>query len=282
MHKLSDSTGVVNEADDILVDGNDVYVAGQVTENRKVYVAYWKNGLKTIMGEGWLTPTGNHLSVYNGNVYIAGFINSTGAYAPVYWKNTTMVSLSGLPRQYAKANSIVVNQNGVYVAGTLNSQNGTSTAVFWKDNVATLLAPDAKSSYASNIMVQGDEVYITGVWEKPLSSVDVYWKNGISNQIQSLNSFTNIVGISISGNDVYLAGFDVINSVTRATIWKNGTEIFNSPTAGGHETDIAVDGSNIYFLDSALGAGYWENGIIKKIQGPAKSSPRRIFVVHHN
>lgn len=113
--------------------------------------------------------------------------------------------------------------------------------------------------------------------------MDVYWKNGNANPIPALNSSAALYGIAVSGTDVYLAGSDVIKyGDTRSVYWKNGVEVFYSPYSGGYVSDIGVDGSNVYFLDQSAGAAYFENGIERKMQGPTKSYPHKIFVVHHD
>jgi hypothetical protein len=173
----------------------------------------------------------------------------------------------------------------VYVTGTVTSLTGKPEATYWKDNVPTTLAGDALSSSAINILVQGNDIYIPGAIQTADGISFGYWKNGTMNKLTS--SFNGIVaGISdiiVSGNDIYVGGLDNINGAKHVAYWKNSVEIFKSTySSQTTQSNMAVDGSNVYLTETSTGATYWENGIEKKLQGPPDAFVSSIFIAHHN
>ena len=284
MHQLSDKTQSVAMANAIVVVGDDVYVAGQIGGN----VVYWKNGIRTTVGKGYLNSSASVLSVYNGDVYIAGFTSTNFGTqsSAVYWKNTTPVYLTDPTTGYSTANAIVVNENGVYVVGATNKTSDIMNAIYWKDNVPYKLSENMLISDAKSIYVQGNDVYITGYVEtSDYSFSAVYWKNGNINKVTT-SGIGQINNLIVSGGDIYLGGYDTTNGYRGVAYWKNGVEIFHSPYYGPINTvNVAVEGSNTYIVDPAYNiyqGGYWENGVFKNLNSSILTTTTSIFVVHHN
>jgi hypothetical protein len=73
-------------ADAIFVDGNDVYVAGNLADSiGNNHAVYWKNGVVTRLSNN--RSGGYAITVVNGDIYVAGveYIDNIGY--PTYWKN---------------------------------------------------------------------------------------------------------------------------------------------------------------------------------------------------
>jgi hypothetical protein len=145
---LSDSTHPENIIG-IYVSGNDVYLAGaEWSPSGNSKMAYWKNGVKTLMNEQNSNASG--ITVSGGDVYISGYtVDYTNAKIyPMYWKNGVAVSLSGdsSPRVYTSA--IAVSGNDVYVAGyeTNPASPDREIARYWKNGIAVNLSDTTVSS----------------------------------------------------------------------------------------------------------------------------------------
>lgn len=284
IHKLTDSSTYLNTADNIVIDGNDVYVGGQSTEGHKIYICYWKNGVKTNVAEGDVLTNYNSIAVYGGDVYMVGTQNN-GTVA--YWKNGKISNLDGKVGPLSQTRAIAVNKSGVYVAGSLSTDvDGVTNATYWKETSAIKLPSTAALSNATNVILNNNDVYITGFIINAAADTAqaVYWKNGILNKVTS--SFGGkpavLYGLTLSGNDIYFGGYEYINGVPHIAYWKNGIEVFKSPyTTQYAKFSISVDGSNVYMVEDALGTGYWENGVEKKIASPTGSSFSTILAVRH-
>ncbi len=79
-------------ANAIAVDGNDIYVAGNMTNSEQITTAViWKNGVATKLTDGTSNAEAIAIAISGGNVYVSGYMNNLQA---VYWKNGTVNPLA--------------------------------------------------------------------------------------------------------------------------------------------------------------------------------------------
>lgn len=223
---------------DMVVVGDDVYVAGNVSEDpywSNTQARYWKNGQEVKLqspnrtGRAWVQS----ISVIDNDVYVIGREES---YIPIYWKNGKLMDSFQLDRV-----SVIKSINGnIYAVGSQNKK-----AAYWKNGKITILTTE--ESLASGIAVSGNDVYIIGV----IGSYDykalypgygnggkgVYWKNG---QIMSLNGADTPypTSVSVDGDDSYIVGVD--QTQLRSILWINGEPAQTKSSEGFFESPIAV------------------------------------------
>ncbi len=129
--RLGDST-ISTMANAIAVDGNDIYVAGNMTNSEQITTAViWKNGVATKLTDGSSNADARAITISGGNVYVAGFMNNLQA---VYWENGAVNNI----QTSSVANAIAVNGGNVYTAGwAYDSTISNNEAVLWKNGAAT-------------------------------------------------------------------------------------------------------------------------------------------------
>lgn len=219
MHKngevfsLTDNPISISYAQSIIVNGNDVYVAGSNNWTATV----WKNGIKVYF-EGEKAEVSD-MEVVGNDVYVSGsivkeFSNPTEIRTvPVLWKNGIAVSLLNNDH-YGEATSVFVSGADVYVSG-----NDNNIATIWKNGIPIKLSDDLQGSLVNDVVVVGNDIYAIG----SANNVAKLWKNGVDTN--SFDDYTSRVlkKIVVVGQDLYIGGQE--NSISHpaiAKIWKNG------------------------------------------------------------
>lgn len=179
---------------DMIVNGNDVYIAGfiQTTTSRKA--CYWKNG--TIAYFDTTTVFNNseahRIAVSGNDVYASGFNDNKAS----IWKNTTRTQLNSLN---GFSYGIFLNGTDVYAASTFN--NGTANqAAYWKNGTQVTLSNSSWIfSYVYGIGVVGTDVYVIGSAKETNASMSkaVYWKNGVENVLATNSNFAEAYRIVV-------------------------------------------------------------------------------------
>jgi hypothetical protein len=125
-----------SDATAMAISGDDVYVAGYMTDNyhgAPVPVAtVWKNGISTPIG---LADTNHITSIFvDGNdVYVGGSqLQSDATTYACYWKNGVVHLLT--QERFSQANAIFVHDGNVYTAGFI-----AEGACYWKNTTVTYL-----------------------------------------------------------------------------------------------------------------------------------------------
>ncbi len=258
---------------------DDVYIAGNFTDDGKAYPAYWKNGEKKPLGtsEGQVEA----IAVNGANVYAVGYVSSKSGQI-ILWKNgnAIKVTLDAEPSAYAYA--IAVSGTDVYVAGRqLETSTQKYFPKYWKidtsTNPATVMStplgkgpPNNTESRANAIAVSANQVYISGYAYNGSNYIVVLWKGDgtyIPLTLGQYNAFS--YGIAISGSDVYIGGSEAgtakyweYNGLSAATSHDIGTA---GKSQAGEINCIAVNDSKVYMAwydySGTLGkAMHWNNG----------------------
>jgi hypothetical protein len=218
LYSLGDAQSIGNG---ITVSGNDIYVAGGVTETQTLRRSVvWKNA--DVSGYTILTTASSGIEAKNvaisgADVYVCGQdINANGVFARI-WKNGIAMTINNA--QYCYINDIAINGTDVYAIGDTFS----GTIRVWKNGISTdITSPN--SLYCTAIVVSNNDVYIAGREVAGGIGTAKYWKNGVPVTIGDgiRNSMAN--GIAVKGNDVYACGAEegAGSTVNYATVWKNG------------------------------------------------------------
>ncbi len=260
----------------------DIYVAGQTYDaTADEYLAcYWKNGIKTVLGEEESDTAA--IAVIGADVYVAGdeYDATADKYFACYWKNGEKTVLGVTD---SDAYAIAVIGADVYVAGyEYDATADDNFACYWKNGDKTVLGVADSEAYA--FTVNGADVYVAG-YEYDATADDYlacYWKNGEKTVLGSADSKAN--AIAVIGADVYVAGNELNSSyVYEACYWKNGNQtVLGSNKSSGNA--LAVIGENVYVAgyernsSSVNEACYWKDGI-KTVLGSTTSYAKAIAVI---
>lgn len=108
--------GKATNPERILMDGNDIYVAGITTVDSQMNATIWKNGevLHTYASEGGISRIMT-MFTYNGDIYAGGFYrNKAAGNVAVIWKNDKVLyTLSDLDSKDkgSSVNAMVIKNN---------------------------------------------------------------------------------------------------------------------------------------------------------------------------
>lgn len=130
-YKLATPANGSSYARAMAVQGNDVYVAGQIGSNG----AYWKNGIGNILSAD--NASVYAIAVKGNDVYLAGVkkqtINPTTGTTATYWKNgiaNQIGNIGGTGNDISLATAIHLNGDDVYITGGFN----VSPPSYFKNN----------------------------------------------------------------------------------------------------------------------------------------------------
>jgi hypothetical protein len=270
--KLTDSSSN-SEADNILVNGQDIYISGITTSpgNVNPVATYWKNGVATKVVTGLPSIFQSAMTLNDTDVYLAGSTVASNSYQKAnYWKNGVATLLPDNSNG-SVADAITINGNDVYVSGYTAAPYYYPAATYWKNGVPTKLTDSSLWAEATAITVNGPDVYLAG-YVKPVyysvgggigNPVATYWKNGIAKKLGDTTTYSEAFSIMLNGADIYIAGITLSKGVSAPVYWKNGLTTTLSTTnlttfATNPSTAIVVSGSDIYV--TAGYSGYWKDG----------------------
>ncbi|MGV3527271.1 MAG: PKD domain-containing protein [Flavisolibacter sp.] len=183
------------EATDIVVSGNDVYVAGHENGVAK----YWKNGIPVSLTNGSRQAYSHSIAVVGGDVYVAGSESNGSVHLAKYWKNGQAVTLTTGSTVYSSAASIAISLDDVFIAGWEGDFVGRAggngaVAKYWRNGQALALTNGSTYGYSSSVAVLGSDVYIGGTeWIEVGKPVAKYWINGQQVKLSDLAQVTSIV-----------------------------------------------------------------------------------------
>ncbi len=179
---LSDSTGSANQ---VIVSGNDVYVAGQTDVSGNdlpsgpfgLFV-YWKNGVQNNIGsEVLFGPTGpGSVAILGEDVYYAN---------TEPWENGKQITLQ--EQGWAgRILSTFTSNNDIYFAGT----DSLSNVAYWKNGVLNAISQTTQGVFC--IYVSGDDVYLGG--DDSLGEA-ILWKNAVADYLKSSISGASVTSV---------------------------------------------------------------------------------------
>ncbi|MEC5158649.1 fibronectin type III domain-containing protein [Chryseobacterium sp. MP_3.2] len=213
-----------SSAEDIAVNGNDIYAVGSVSESApyRYYKCYWKNGVKTTLpnsgNTSYTDPAPSTIKVENNDVYIASSIWNN-FYKPVYWKNGIMTQLSYSSNISAATVRCMDVENGdVYIGASGSKIGNVRVGFYWKNNVINELI-DCEGIYCIDVI--GDDIYVGG---NTSSGKVAYWKNGIKTEMPFGRYMT---GLKVIDNDVYALIGKSSEYDSSQKVYKNGIELLN-------------------------------------------------------
>jgi len=135
-------------------------------------------------------------------------------------------------------------------------------AKIWKDGAGYNMTDGSYDAVANAVWANGVDVYAVG-FERNADSIQVatLWKDGKSIRLGDGKNNSVANGIYVYGSDVYVAGNIVTNTVSAATLWKNGTAA--SLDNGGVANSVYVYGNDVYVCgsDPAGAARIWKDGV---------------------
>jgi predicted RecA/RadA family phage recombinase len=182
---LSPDSGT-NYANDLVINGNDVYIVGDLHSNyfQTQIATIWKNGVAMNLTDGSRFAVANGICVSGSDVYACGGeLDESGSYIKAeYWKNGTRFILSD-SSCVSVANGITVSGTDVYVggnrtAGKIISTNGYDTAVLWKNAIPTSISNASIGAYIYNLASFQSDIYFS-YWKSPGNgnNTATYYKN---------------------------------------------------------------------------------------------------------
>lgn len=162
----------------IAVNGNDVYVAGNITAAGNFNtLTLWKNGTANSIATNCVSAYGSyiwgciHIGILNNDVYITGAVenNADTQLIATLWKNGTPQALTD-GSVSAALNDIVISDNKIYLAGYYDSM-----ATYWTGTSQTNISPLNEQYTGTAIAVYGGYVYTAGYSGYSTTNA-VYWK----------------------------------------------------------------------------------------------------------
>ena len=167
----------------IVVENNDVYVAGDEYNGANYIAKYWKNGKPVSLTDGSKEAHAYSIAVSGNDIYVAGseMSGTNGNMVADYWKNGSVFHLTD-GSNYARSNAITVSGTDVYAAGAEFKDGNFFVAKYWMNGEAVAITDSSNYSMANSIVVHDHDIYLAGkelqgafMQGKPVA---LYWKNG--------------------------------------------------------------------------------------------------------
>ncbi|MBW8245275.1 hypothetical protein K1F50_20935, partial [Muricauda oceani] len=271
LYELSDGISSNSYANDIFVDGDDVYVAGwekSLNQISTVTAKVWKNGVPTTLSA---PAKAESIFVSDGTVYVAGTTDN-GTKGAI-WKNGVL-ELLPTENEEVTINSIFIEDNKVYVVGSDYIDDGLR-AKQWVDGEVTYLSQT--ESEAKSVFVSDGTVYVVGSEGNYPNHKATVWVNG-----------DKVSGAAPSyATDIFVENEDIYTSLWfngDSQIYKNGGLLYDlSSESETFVTSIFVLNGVVYSAGSFYGQGgyypkYWINDELFEIDATASEQGFSIFV----
>jgi hypothetical protein len=201
-------------AKDIVVSGNDVYVAGFTNEVDVSHKAvYWKNGEIIELSTGSPIAEADAIFVKDGNVFVGGYHGGAA-----YWKNGTIVQLHEDITTVSGVSSIFIDGKDIYALGSLDGD-----IVYWKNDSVVYVVGEGSgklhAQVATGIFVVNGKVYVSGYIERNGVITAAYWEN---NMERLLSGYVG-TSIMVVETSVYVSGYTLDGQGGHIpTYWSSG------------------------------------------------------------
>jgi hypothetical protein len=246
------SKNLESSATNIVVSGNDVYVAGKIGS----WVGYWKNGVFDSLADDENATV--QIVVFGNDVYVTSYSQSGQYhYSGVYKNGIYTEVVPGDTR--LGLTSIAVGNQGVLLGGFEANPDGLTpyTATYRLNNIEHILTDGAKTAMVTGVAFAQTDIYAAGMEaNSPIlgkRSIAKYWKNDIANILSDLLGSSITSGIFVSGQDVYVSGSSFFHGDPSgnqiAKYWKNNTEyVLTDSLSDCEATAITVTGPDVYVV----------------------------------
>jgi hypothetical protein len=304
---ISEQLATINE-----YAGYDFYVAengclglNQFTKNfQKV------NGLN---GYDLLNVIGNNLYTFGSEKYrnIANPLHDS--YGGVVYKNG-VVLYNDIGGSASYVYGVQESAGNVYSLTGFNSTEGVSAEAYtsfrcipkvWKNGVLldSLIGPYSNyviinnkkivnksfGVYVKDLIVRGSDIYVSGrcrdINASNISKTSFgYWKNSVYTQIKIGDSepYQDVKMLIADNGDIY---FYIFNFRSKASLFKNGTEILNGKFDDVNIKDFGVLNGNLYILgvyyknlDEGYQLGVYKNGVLEFSERTNDATPAKMYI----
>lgn len=183
------------QADDIIVNDDDVYVVGTASVNDVPHAVLWKNGVKTALTNQVNYSRAYSVAISGNDIYVAGIQNGTAT----LWKNGVASPLSV---GTSSSISLYVSGNDIYTTGNSSGLIGSYGQYSKNSAPPVTLSPKSNFSLATSIFVSATDVYVGGYIKDETSQkiAAVYWKNGEEVFLTDLNGSAVVRSIFVTKN----------------------------------------------------------------------------------
>ncbi|MEE9913272.1 MAG: hypothetical protein K4571_16305 [Deltaproteobacteria bacterium] len=181
-------TGDASEAQQLIIAGGKVYIAGYVTGDAGPVPVYWEDGQLVYLNEipyGGTRARASNIFVDGRDIYVSGAALFDTAY-PVYWKNGEATTLP-LPGGYSGTSvplPIRVANGDIYVFGHLHHLRTPSDwdtserPVYWKNGELVPLFPlDNGAGYSYGGTVFNGVPYSAGAYVEGVLYTPAFWSD---------------------------------------------------------------------------------------------------------
>jgi hypothetical protein len=227
---LSSDPAVLSEANDIFVQGQNVYIVGNERNEDGVSVAkLWVNAAVTNLSDGIVDAGATGVFVQNGTIHVVGWQSTSSvnsASKAIHWTDGVPQELPSYDSQ-SSAFDVEVYNGDIYIGGVLQFDNGYYKNMLWKNNQPQYSTLALTSVQANGMFLNKGDIYMAGSLEDSQCTA-CYWKNEnlevLCPVFPSEDILESAMGICVENEDVYVVGVGS-NSTDSGLIgmfWKNG------------------------------------------------------------
>jgi hypothetical protein len=276
---LDPSLNTVSHANQMCINGNDIYVVGfRVNNTSSNAGTIWKNGVPIYIESNGKYSHANVITVVNNEVYIGGDISGVAT----IWKNGVPNSNIMTPPAptFSTVEAISVSNNIIYASISTSKTSGGSLPNYdyrtkiVKDGLVYDFTKGSSYEDIKSLYTTKSDVYVAGYAQINGFYKATLWKNGVATTLSDEKGVISMNAICVINNDCYVGGYTTIfdNSTpnpvkigNNVTIWKNGlpTYLINDNDLGSvaKVCDLKAVGNDVFALVEVKGKlSIWKNG----------------------
>ncbi len=223
------------KATSIFIEKNDIYISGYEFDslgNSKA--VYWKNGVRTALGNAESNSKANVIFVKDNELYVAGSQDSHAA----YWKENVLYTLDYGRYASEVFDLKIINDTSVVTVGSKDTVNRSVYPVCWKNFSRTDLANHIREGEAHSILIKNDDILFFGFQSHPSTQLTkaCYWKQGTVTFLDDKPLRSYCYDAYLDGDDWYACGSEGKNNeYSTAVYWQNGqSHLLPAPASSGN------------------------------------------------